>query len=47
MTIIDAERNGSSPHARGLHGTVVARVPPLRIIPARAGFTAQGRCERL
>ena len=33
-------RNGSSPLARGLHGSIGVRRPCWRIIPARAGFTA-------
>ena len=31
--------DGSSPHARGLHGRVVGGDAAVRIIPARAGFT--------
>ena len=34
-----AERAGSSPLARGLHGIDRSQSPTLRIIPARAGFT--------
>ena len=34
---------GSSPLARGLRAEVAGRPPPVRIIPARAGFTAINR----
>ena len=40
-------RTGSSPHTRGLQEVVQAEALGRRIIPAHAGFTAQGRCERL
>ena len=40
---VSANRNGSSPLARGLPTLLEATVRPHRIIPARAGFTAVGR----
>ena len=38
----DAPGGGSSPHARGLRADGVFVVDPVRIIPARAGFTGLG-----
>ena len=35
-----AEFHGSSPHARGLRGRPAGQLREIRIIPARAGFTA-------
>ena len=39
MTVIDAQRNGSSPHTRGLRRPARLEVGQGGIIPAHAGFT--------